>query len=90
MQSTKKKAIESKGVIVAQGRVWTKEQMDSYRKYQTQYRKDHYRAFAIRFNRDTDEDIIKFMEAQESLTDTMRTILRDYLKKHKTKAQGKK
>lgn len=85
MQSTKKKAIESKGIVVAQGRVWTKSQIDSYRKYQTAYRKEHYRAFAIRLNKDTDDDVIKFMEAQESLTDTIRAIVRQHLK-----TQGKK
>lgn len=83
MKSTDKKSVKKNGMIYAQGRLWTQEQLDNYRRYQTQYRKQHYRTFAIRLNNETDKDVIEFLEKQESLTDTIRTMVLQKLKNTK-------
>lgn len=83
--STTKKAVKSKNGIYANGRIWTPEQYDRFRKYQVAFTKKHYRTFAIRFARDTDADIIEYLEKQDNVVEYLRKIIRADNKKNKKK-----
>lgn len=81
--NTKKKAVKSKNGVYAQGRIWTPEQYTRFRKYQVAFTKEHYRTFAIRFSRETDADIIAYLEAQNNVVEYLRKVIREDNKKKK-------
>lgn len=69
MKKTDKKAKElNNGMIYANNRIWTEDQLSSYRQYQTSYIKEKYRTFVLRFSKTKDKDIIEYIESKKEAT----------------------
>lgn len=85
MKSTKKKAVASKksDEIFANGRVWTPEQLASYRKYQKDYVKSTYRSFFFRCNNDKESDLIEWLQMQDNLAGYLKDLVRADMEKKK-------
>ena len=84
MNDTKKKAKSNKDAVYAQGRLWSKESFESYRKYQNQYNKEHYRQIVIRLNNETDKELIDWLSSQENLAGYIKQIAREDMEKKKS------
>ena len=69
MKSTKKKAIfdEKSNTIYANGRTWTTEQLEKFKKYQTGFMKESYRTFIFRCSRVEDKPMVDYLEAKDNL-----------------------
>ncbi len=78
MRSTKKKAVVSTKTqtVYACGRIWNKDDLKSYRKYQKDFLVKTYRPFIIRMSKMKDADVIEFMESQDNLTGYIRNLIR--------------
>lgn len=78
MRSTKKKAVTSPTTktVYANGRIWKKDDLKAFRKYQTSFLSDRYRTFVVRMAKLKDADVIEFMESKDNLTGFLRDILR--------------
>ena len=85
MRSSKKRLVEKDGLVYAQGKVWTKEQHLKFRQYQNEYNRNRYQLFGLRFNKETDQEIIDYLKAQDNLTDYFRKVVLADMKKHKKK-----
>lgn len=85
MKSTKKKAVASKksDEIFANGRVWTKEQLSSYREYQKEYIKSTYRSFLFRCNSEKESDLIEWLQMQDNLAAYLKDLVRADMDKKK-------
>lgn len=64
------------GLIYASGKFWTEKSLIQYREYQDKHRKAHYRACNLRFLRVEDLKLIEHIEAQESIIDYFRNLVR--------------
>ena len=83
MKSTKKKSIEKDGVVYAHGRLYTKESLNKFRKYQQEYLKEKYRRFTLRIKSENKE-IITWLESQNNFNEYVATLIqKDYEKKKK-------
>ena len=84
MNDTKKKSKSNKDTVYAQGRLWSKESFESYRNYQKQYNKEHYRQIIIRLNNETDKDLIEWLSSQSNLAGYIKKIAREDMEKQKS------
>lgn len=76
-----KKKQPKNGKYYAQGREWTAKQYKKFRTYQTNYNKEHYKMFGIRFDKTKDKRIIKWLESKESLNAYIKSIIEADMKK---------
>lgn len=57
------------------------EQRDHWNRYNSAYSKEHYKTYTVKFNRQQDKDVIDFLnQNSKSITATLKTIIREYLK----------
>ncbi len=87
MKKTKSKVVEVKDannndVIVANGRIWTKEQREHYIKYQQEYHTKKYRRFSFRIL-NTNEEMISWLIGQPNLNEYLRDLVEADMKKKK-------
>jgi len=86
MKSTKKRSVASKksDEIFANGRVWTPEQLASYREYQNDFIKTEYRTFILRCNKTKDSDMIEWLEMQDNVAGYIKGLIRADMESKKT------
>lgn len=82
MRSTKKKSVKSlkTKTVYACGRIWSEDDLKSYRDYQNDFLIKTYRPFIFRMSKLKDADVIEFMESQDNLTGYIRNLIREDMK----------
>ena len=83
MRSTKKKAVEKDGLVLAQGRIWTDEQYLRNKQYKAEYNRKKYKMYGIRFLNESEQDIIEYLNGQENLNQYFRELILADMKKKK-------
>ena len=53
---------------------------EAQNRYSEKYQKANIRRFVLKLNKNTDQDIIAFLEAQKSVNGEIKRILREYIK----------
>jgi hypothetical protein len=57
--------------------------------YNNEYNRRNYQSFSVRFNLDSERDVIKYLQSQESIKTYLETLIRADMKKKKKKASLK-
>lgn len=89
MRSTKKKAIEKDGVVYTGGRLYKKESLEKFKRYQQQYIKDTYRRFTIRLRLEDDKEMIEYVSSKDSFNDYIRKLIEADMEKQEKKSKKK-
>lgn len=77
-----KRKNESEKSFFANGRYWTKESAQKFRDYQSEFIKKRYRTFVVRFSKNSEPDLIKYLEDKSSKTDYIRNLVIDDMMAH--------
>lgn len=83
MRSTKSKVKHKNGLIIADGKAWTKEEYKRFRVYQTKFNKERYRMYGFRLIKGEDDDLIKFLDSKEKLNPYIVGLIKKDMAKHK-------
>ena len=66
------------------------EQRASFMKYQKEFIKETYRSKALRFNRETEKDLIEWLDQQPKYTTYVKGLIRADMEKHNKEVRSKK
>jgi hypothetical protein len=58
--------------------------------YNNEYNRRNYQSFSVRFNLDSEKDVIKYLQSQESIKTYLETLIRTDMKKKKKKKASSK
>ena len=63
----------------------TPEQRKHWNEYTNKYAKENFRSFNVKFKRGADQDVINYLETHGSVTDTMRRLVQEEIKRESGK-----
>lgn len=81
MKSTKSKIKKINNKVKANGRTWSREAFENYRKYQAKYIKSHYDPISFSLLKNQDRKIIEYLDKKENLTGYLRGLIEREIKK---------
>ena len=55
------------------------QQRKNWNEYNKKYAQEHYRSFCLKFNKDTDKDVIEFLTNGQSPTQVIRALVKEKL-----------
>lgn len=75
MRSTKSKLRKNNGMVYSSKRVYSETEYKKYRQYQDSYNKKNYRRFGIKLRKDSDKELIEWLESKDNVTHYLKQLI---------------
>ena len=75
MRSSKSKLIRRNGIIHSNKRIYSEDAYKKYRRYQDSYNKENYRRFGIKLRKDSDKELIEWLESKDNVTHYLKQLI---------------